>query len=143
MTALIIYDSFGLASKANILLQRASANADRFLDWRIVSFRTQMLRSEPFAQAVLKEAVEANLIICAWLESRPFHHWIQTWLEQWISSRNNNDAAIAVLGERDDAAWKGLTELSRFAAMHGLALIGAGRRVVECSGPGIMSPMVA
>jgi hypothetical protein len=131
MTALILYDNYTLASKANTLLQRASARADRTLDWEIISWRTVMLRSQPFAQSALDQAVRANLIICAWLDGRPLYYWAEKWLERWAACRNYRDAAIAVLGEGWDATnvpgASAALELTRFTARHGLPFI-AGER---------------
>jgi hypothetical protein len=123
MTALILYDNFTLAAKANALLQRASANASHFLDWHVIAWRTELLKSESMAEIALKEAVDAHLIICAWRDSRPFHLWTEKWLEEWISRRNIEEAAFALVGESEDP-WTGAAlELSQFAEKHRIALI--------------------
>lgn len=128
MTAVILYDSFTLASKANTMLQRASANAENSLEWKIIPWRTEMLRSRVFVDPSLQEAANAPLIICAWNDSRPFQHWVERWLEEWNACRAVDDAAIAILGEHDEAGWNSAAvELARFADAHQLHLI-AGQR---------------
>src|SRR5580698_7862311 len=119
MTAFILYDNFALAMRANVLLRRASATADQSLNWTVMACRTEMLKTRFLADLALKEAIGAHLIICAWLDSRPFHHWAETWFEQWNACRTVSDAAIAVLGETNDPSWKGTAaELARFSQQH-------------------------
>jgi hypothetical protein len=140
MTALILYDTFTLASKANTLLQRASAKADGSLDWKVIPWRTHLLRSASFTELALAEAADAHLIICAWRDSHPFHHWTESWLVQWNSCRKVHDAAIALVSENDDTVQMGAAmELSRFAERHGLPLIIAQRAAPERSNSNVMS----
>jgi hypothetical protein len=124
MNAFIIYDSFSLASKANTLLHRASANAGDSPDWNITPWRTQMLRVEPYSEIAHRDAADAHLIVFAWLNNRPFHQWIKEWLEKWISGRKVKEAAIAILGESEDVCQgSAAMELKRFAEERGVSLI--------------------
>jgi hypothetical protein len=137
MNAIILYDSFGLASEANILLQRASANAGSSTDWNVTPWRTQMLRSQMFSRLALNEAADAHLVICAWMNSRNFNQWIEDWLEQWISCHPGEELAIAILGENDDIrSCSVTTELSRFSELHGVSLIIGQTEIPEMTVPG-------
>ena len=124
MNAFIVYDSFSLASKANAMLHRASANAGGAPDWNITPWRTQMLRVEPYSEIAHRDAADAHLIVFAWVNSRPFHQWIKEWLEKWISGRKVEGAAIAILGESEDICQgSAAMELKRFAEERGVSLI--------------------
>ena len=124
MNAIILYDSFSLALKANLLLQRASIKAGHLPGWNIVPWRTQLLRSQLFSKLALNEAADAELIVCAWSDSRPLNQWIADWLEQWISCRSSESSAIALLGENDDIHLTNIgAELSRFSENYGVSLI--------------------
>jgi hypothetical protein len=124
MNAFIIYDSFSLASKANTLLHRASANAGDSPDWNVTPWRTQMLRVQPYSEIAHRDAADAHLIVFAWLNNRPFHQWIKEWLEQWILGRKVEEAAIAILGESEDICQSSAAlELKHFAEARGVSLI--------------------
>jgi hypothetical protein len=124
MNACIIYDSFSLASKANTLLHRASANAGASPDWNVTPWRTQMLRVQPYSEIAHQDAADAHLIVFAWVNNRPFHQWIKEWLEQWLSGRKVEEVAIAILGENEDICQSNAAlELKQFAAERGVALI--------------------
>ena len=125
MKAVIIYNDFISAARANTALQQSVENADCAVQWNIIPWRMDMLKFPPTAGEALADAIDAHLIVfvggCA--ESLPF--WLQDWLEQWAKCRLIDDVALAVV--RDESADTGLiapgTRLSHFARRHGLNLI--------------------
>lgn len=124
MTAFIIYDSFALAWKANTMLQRVAANVGNSFDWNVLPWRTQLLRFNPAARLALSEARDAQLLVFAWDKTHPLPTWLEDWLEAWAANRTTKEAAIAFVG--DTTVHRGadaVTELSDFAARHGLGLI--------------------
>ncbi len=135
MNAIILYDSFSLASKAHVLLQRASFNAGYPSGWSIMPWRTQMLRSQMFSRLALNEAADAHLTVCAWSGSRAFHQWIQDWLEQWLSYRRGEESAIAILGENGLHDCRTMTELSEFSKHHGVSLIVGQEELAQINPP--------
>ena len=124
MSALILYDSLSLASNANALLQRASLNAGGTPTWHVRLWRTQMLKEPRFFELAQNDATEAELIICAWHESRPFSQWIQDWLDLWVLGRNGRQPAIALLGESDQVLFSHTAiKLREFSELRGVAMI--------------------
>jgi hypothetical protein len=125
MKALIIYNDFISAARANAALQQSVQNADCAVQWSISPWRVDMLKFPPTSEEALADAADAHLIVfvgdCA--EALPF--WLQNWLEQWAKCRLVDDVALAVI--RDKSADTGLiptgTKLSHFARRHGLNLI--------------------
>jgi hypothetical protein len=132
MNAIILYDSLTLASKATAMLRRAAANAGQEANWNLISWRTESLRSQSFSELALDEAIDSHLIVCAWLNFRPFHQWIEDWLEQWTVRREYEESAIAMLGEGHDISC-GSAEiaLSRFSELHGVSLIVGKREIPD------------
>ena len=124
MSALILYDSISLASNANALLQRASLNADGTPTWHVRLWRTQMLKEPRFFELAQNDAAEAQLIICAWHESRLFSQWIQDWLDLWVLGGNCRQPAIALLGESDQILFSHTAiKLREFSESRGIAMI--------------------
>lgn len=124
MSALILYDSISLASNANALLQRASLNAGGKPTWNVRLWRTQMLKEPLFFELAQNDAAEAELIICAWHERRPFSQWIQDWLDLWVLGRTCRHPAIALLGENDQVLFSPTAiKLREFSELRGIAMI--------------------
>ncbi len=132
MTALILYDSSSLAAKANTLLQRAAINVVGLPGCNVILWRTQMLEVPRFFELAQNEAAEAQLVICAWHDHRPFSQWIQDWLELWILSRSCRNPAIALLGESDQMFFsRAAVKLREFSELSGISLIAGQRELPE------------
>src|SRR5271167_4231897 len=97
MKALIIYDDFYSAIKANESLQHSAHKADFSVQWNIRPWRVDMLKFPPTAEEALTDAIEAHLIVLAWHKTQPFPFWLQNWLERWAKCRQITDAALAVI----------------------------------------------
>ncbi|HMD53476.1 MAG TPA: hypothetical protein VKJ65_02865 [Phycisphaerae bacterium] len=125
MKALIIYDDFAHAAKANAALQHSAQNLDFAVQWNISPWRMDMLKFSPIAEEALTDAVEAHLIVFAGRRALSLPFWMQHWLEQWAKCRQIADAALAVFCE--ESAYtpsKSVTlNLSHFAACNGLNFI--------------------
>ncbi len=123
--ALIIYQDFASAAKANAILQHSTQNSDACVNWNIRPWRVDMLKFPSTAEEALGDAAEAHLIVFVgrFVGSLPF--WLQHWLEHWAKCRQIQTAALAVLrGENGDALSAPATQqLSQFAKQHGLSFI--------------------
>ncbi|HEX9045632.1 MAG TPA: hypothetical protein VF988_01280 [Verrucomicrobiae bacterium] len=143
MTAFIIYDSFALACRANVLLQNVAENVSGSFVWNVLPWRTQILRFNPTGQMALREARDAHLLVFAWEDQRPLHSWMANWLESWAACRTIPEAAIAVVREGNQHT-EALPELSRFAARHGIGMILSERNIPEfrISAPVLISKLM-
>ena len=125
MKALIIYDDFATAVKANAALQHSARYSDLIAQWNITFWRVDMLECPPSAETALTEAKDTHLIVfagrCA--QSPPF--WLEHWLELWAKCRQVEDAALAVYCESgsDALSLPATLELPQFAMRHGLKVI--------------------
>jgi hypothetical protein len=125
MKAVIIYDEGHLAESTNAMLARAASRAGGASRWIITPWRGDMLLFPPSADAVLKDAAQAHLIVLA-IRIRPdLPSWLLNWLETWAGRRQVQGAALAVFsgGNGDVLSATVTPELSRFAERHGLSLI--------------------
>lgn len=130
MKALIIYDDFASAARANATLQHTARNLDFTVQWSVVPWRVDMLKCPPTAQEALTEALDAHLIVLAVRHAVALPAGVVPWLERWAVLRHTFDAALAMLGGGNADAHSPSTtpELSRFAERHGLSLVfGDGR----------------
>ncbi len=123
--ALLIYDDFASAVKANMALQRVSEQADLSVLWNIRPWCVDVLRLLPAADKALNEAIDAHLIVFAGNRAQSNPSWLQRWLEQWATCRSINDAALAVIADGgqqtlSSSVSSGITE---FARRHKLEII--------------------
>ena len=123
--ALLIYDDFASAVKANTALQRVAEQADLTVLWNIRPWCVDVLRLLPAADKALNEALDAHLIVFAGNRAQSNPSWLQRWLEQWAACRSISDAALAVIADGgqqtfSSAVSAGLTE---FARRHKLEII--------------------
>jgi hypothetical protein len=125
MKAVIIYDSFPLAAKANAMLQRATHKADATMCWNIRPWRVDVLRLPPAADEALTEAIDAYLILLASHNGQSLRSWLNRWLEQWATCRKIKNAALAVISDQSGEAllMSATNELFQFAVRHGLEFI--------------------
>jgi hypothetical protein len=124
-TAIIVYDDFALAAKANSMLWKAVDRTDEAGQWNVKLWRLDLLRLSPSAEQALMEAADAGLIVIAMRRDQFLPIWLAEWLEQWARHRQIHDAALAVYGGGSgDAVSSPLTvELSQFSRRHGLTFI--------------------
>jgi hypothetical protein len=125
MKALIIYDNFAFAAKANTMLQQAADQADTTIRWNIRPWRVDSLNMARNADEALMDAADAHLIIFAGHRAQSVPSWLLDWLERWVACRQIKDAAFAVIGGRngETLSMPASLELSRFAKRHGLSFI--------------------
>ena len=125
MKALIIYDDFASAAKANAALQHSAQNVDLAVQWSISPWRVDILKFPPTAEKALTDAADAHLIVFAGRISQSLPFWLEHWLEHWAKCRQIEDAALAVYckGSTDAPPIPATLELSQFATRHGLNFI--------------------
>jgi hypothetical protein len=125
MKALIIYQDFASAMKANSTLQKLKLSPDTKIDWEVVTWRMEMLRFPPTATEALIAAADAHLVLFAggMPESIPF--WLLDWLREWAATRQIEAAAIAVTAAANgDAPFAtAISALRQFATEHDLGFI--------------------
>jgi len=125
MKAMIIYQAFAAAAKANTALQNSALCADISVQWNIRPWRADLLRFPPTAEEALTDATDAHLIVFAGCCAQPPPFWLQGWLEKWARRRQIRDVALAVMREGNANArlTSAMPELSEFAVRHGLHFI--------------------
>jgi hypothetical protein len=124
MNALIIYDSFAAAAKANATLKHSTDNLAFDVQWNIKPWRVDMLKFPPTAEEALTEALDAHLIVLAGRIAQPLPAWLLTWLEHWAKCRHVGEAAMAVfgIGKAVQISLLATSNLADFAKQHGLGL---------------------
>jgi hypothetical protein len=123
MKAVIIYDSFALAAKANSLMQSAGGGSGCEIDWEIKPWRASLLKLPNFTTEAREEAKSARLIVLATEEIESLPYWLEQWLEQWGAEREFEEAALAVLTEDPQGHLALFPQAYRFAARQGLTFI--------------------
>ena len=126
MKALIIYDDFYSAVKANSSLQHSAHKAGLAVRWSIRPWRVDLLKFPPTADEVLTEALDAHLIVFAGHSAQSLPFWLERWLEQWIKYRRIKDAALAVvnaLSPKMRSLASAKPDLFQFARRHDLNVI--------------------
>src|SRR5277367_6722934 len=123
MKALVIYDDFVCAEKANAALQHSALNANVRVQWNIRPWRVDMLKFPPTAEEALTEAMDAHLIVFVGRRVQSFPFWLQDWLEHWAKCRRIKGAALAVIGVGSIEMMSSQSNLSQFAKRQGLSVI--------------------
>lgn len=125
MKAVIVYDKFSLATKAQALSQRALNRVDATTQWIVKPWRVTLLVLPGFGNAALKDAADAHLIVLASRQSVFLPPWLPAWLEKGAERRQVQQAALAVFngGKGDSCSTSTPLELSQFAGRHGLDLV--------------------
>jgi hypothetical protein len=96
MNAMIIYEEYSSAERANALLKRASDRADAAEQWSVKPWRLDMLDWPPLAQDAQRDGAEAHLIVLAVGRRAELPPGLLSWLEGWARRRRVEDAALAV-----------------------------------------------
>jgi hypothetical protein len=125
MKALILYQVFAFAVKANAVLQHSAQYSDVQVQWNIRPWRVDLLKFPPAAEEAQADAADAHLIVFGSRCAISFPFWLQDWLEQWTKCRQIKDVALALIHEdsADSLSISPTPELSRFASHHGLNII--------------------
>jgi hypothetical protein len=133
MNAVVLYDTFDFAGKANAMLERAAHWTDETTHWSVKPWRVDMLKLPPTAEAALAEAAEAHLMMLEQPQVQSLLPWLVDWLERWAAGRQVQDAALAVWdgGNAASRSARAAPELSQFAGRHGLSLIFNDNALVE------------
>jgi hypothetical protein len=135
MKAVIIYQDFTSAVKANGALQHSEQHSDVHVRWNIRPWRVDMLKCPPTADEALEDAMDAHLIVFAGCCTRSISHCLQDWLEKWAECRQIEAAALAIFaGENSDKlSTSAALHLSQFVKHHGLSVIFDDRGAIEDS----------
>jgi hypothetical protein len=125
LNAVIIYDDFEFASKANSMFGRAANSAGEPFPWTVKPWRLDMLSWPMSAEAALRDAADAHLVFLCLRHPSSLPSWLLGWLEQWASRRQVQDAALAVWdgGNGDTLSKSDAPELFEFARRNGLSFI--------------------
>ncbi len=125
MKAVIIYDDFTSAAKANAALQRSAHHLDMSIKWNVRPWRLDMLKFPPTAEEALNEAIDAHLIVFAGVTAKSLPAWFDDWLEHWAKCRRIDEAALAIIndGTKHTSSPSVMAEISRFAERCGLGFI--------------------
>jgi hypothetical protein len=120
--ALIIYDNFFFAEKANAIF-RGVVNATA--QWEIRSWRLDGLRLSAEGDLALVEAADARLVVFAGPRAQSLPSWLEEWLEKWFACPRVSDAAFAVIGGKNGEAltMPSRPELLQFARKHDLNFV--------------------
>jgi hypothetical protein len=133
MKALILYNDFASAAKANAALQRSAQNVDPATRWDVKPWRVDMLRFPPTAEEALIEAIDAHLIVFAGGGAQALPFWLLNWLEHWAKCRRIDGASLAAIDSKRSGtfATPAASELASFAKRHGLSFIPSEGEVIE------------
>jgi hypothetical protein len=133
MKALIIYDSFAAAAKANATLKHSTESLAFDVRWNVRPWRVDMLKFPPTAEEVLTDALDAHLVVLAGRIAQPLPSWLLVWLEHWAKCRHIGEAAIAVFGIGKAIQFSSLetSNLVEFVNRHGLGLFYVGSDELE------------
>ena len=133
MNAVIVYDKFDFAAKADAMLERVAQRTGETAHWKVKPWRADILKLPPAAEEALAEAAEAHLILLAMRQVQSLIPWLLGWLERWALCRQIQEAALAVWGggNADAGSVRAIPELSHFARRHGLSLIFDDNAMVE------------
>jgi hypothetical protein len=125
INALIIYDDFTFAARANATLQRSAHHLDMSIKWNVRPWRLDMLKFPPTAEEALNEAIDAHLIVFAGVTAKPLPAWLNDWLEHWAKCRRIDEAALAIIddGNKHTSSPSTISEMSLFAKRRGLGFI--------------------
>ena len=132
MKALIIYQDFASAVKADAALHRAAQHANVGIHWDINPYRVDLLKVPRTAEEVLTEAMDAHPIVLSGRRERLLPIWLCHWLEHWAKRRKFQDAALAVIYTASDGRFStsSIPELAEFTTRHGLKSIFGGNLAV-------------
>ena len=133
MKALILYNDFDSAAKANAALQRSAQNVDLAVRWNVRPWRVDLLRFPQTADEALTDAIDAHLIVFAGKSAQPLPYWLIHWLEHWAKCRQIEGASLAAIDSKciDTFATPAAMELASFAKSHRLSFIACDGGVVQ------------
>jgi hypothetical protein len=125
MKAMIIYEEYDCAARANALLKRASERAEGEEQWSVKLWRLDMLERPAMAHEARRDAADAHLMVLAVGRRGELPAGLLDWLEGWANRRRVGDAALAEFhgGSVDAFSATATPELSEFARRHGLSMI--------------------
>ena len=123
LRTLMIYDDLTSAKEAATTLKRAAHRAKIGVGWDLKAWRLDILKLPLAGDEALLEAADAEMIAFAGPRASSLPSWLKEWLECWASLRQVSDAAVAVVGERDQDFDRTAVRFSRFAKSHGLGLL--------------------
>ncbi len=125
MNALIIYDEFAFAARANAALQRSASHLGQSIKWNVCPWRLDMLKFPQTAEEAFNEAMNGHLVILAGVTAKPFPAWLNDWLEHWAKCRRIDEAALAIIdgATKHTSSLSNISGMSQFAEQRGLGFI--------------------
>ncbi len=125
LNVVILYDDSAIAAKANAMLETAAIRADQASLWSVKPWRFDLLCAPAGAEAALRDAEEAHLMVLAVHNQGALPARVANWVEAWAGRRQVADAALAVVdgGGGEAVPTTAEAELSDLARRHGLSLI--------------------
>ncbi len=125
MKAVIIYEDTEFATRACAALRRVACREDVNVQWIVECWPTSALQETAFADMSLMETRDAHLILLPARYTRIFPPSLLDWLNRWAGRRQNNEAALAFIDDRNAFRFPYplCPELSVLIQEHGLNLI--------------------
>jgi hypothetical protein len=125
MKAIIIYEDKEFAARACATLHRVACHEGIDVQWTVECWPTTALNETEFAEMSLLGTRDAHLIILPASYTRLFPQWLRDWLNRWAGQRQNHEAALAFIDDRNTAGFPHpvCPELSVLIRKHGLNLI--------------------
>ena len=96
MKALIIYQNFASAMKANAALQNLRLHGETRVGWEVVPVRMEMLKFPPTTTEALLATVDVHLVLFIGSFSQSLPYWVLDWLQRWAAVRRVKDAVVAL-----------------------------------------------
>jgi hypothetical protein len=99
----------------------AAHRAEVAVQWNIIPWRLNMLKTAPTAGMALDDAADADLIVFAIRRFPRPNGWLMHWLNQWFSHRLTPETTLAIICEA--ATVPAFVQISQFARQKGLDFI--------------------
>jgi hypothetical protein len=124
MKALIIYDDFASAARANAALQQSARNLDHSMEWEVIPWRSEVLKYPESAAEMLTDALDAHLIVITARSAQSTPLGLKCWLNHWAKCRRIKSAAVALVTEGSTFLLSALAgdEMPTLADQHGFSI---------------------
>ena len=125
LKAVVVYDDFNFAAHAAALLDGAASRTGQELRWDVKPWRLDILRQLSLAETAEVEALDADVIVFALVETHSLPEDLLNWLEHWATHRKIEDAAVMLIQPGWDSAFAPLAgSLRSLAESRGLTFMG-------------------
>jgi hypothetical protein len=135
MKAVVLYDDFGRALEMGVLLDHAAEmarNRGRQIRWLCKPWQFSQLAVPELAEKILRESLDAALIVVSVEGHCGLPSEVQDWLERWASGRSDAEAAVALWeAEGGERRMSVAPSIQDFVERHGLGFIHGGHSAAE------------